>query len=461
MSILSFEYLGLAGISSLVLWIFCHASIRKYAVAVCNLAFLFLLHADLTGYIYAAALTLFTWLFGFLLQKKKSLLLLVPGVLLPVAGLCWFKYAGYFTHNSVIMPLGLSFYTFKAVSYIADVYKGRAAGRDPVLVFDYICFFPAFSAGPIHRSEPFFQQLEESFVFDYRDQKNGCIQAGLGLFEKLVLADALSNYVSLFMNKELTGWYTLIGVLLYAFQIYVDFDAYSNTAIGTARMMGIHLERNFHTPYLANDLREFWRRWHMSLSSWLRDYVYIPLGGSRKGLVMKWINTVIVFLVSGIWHGSTLMFVIWGLGHGLISVVEDMFRQLTGTNKALSRALYVPGMILNFLIVSFLWIFFRSGSMEEARMVIQSMLSCFSTPLSSFDCELVGITVTECWWILCMIVMIILTDIMRYFTDMIEFIANCPFIVRWAVYICIMVIAMIFGVYGPGYDPQDFIYVTF
>ena len=461
MSILSFEYLGLAGISSLVLWIFCHASIRKYAVAVCNLAFLFLLHADLTGYIYAAALTLFTWLSGFLLQKKKSALLLVPGVLLPVAGLCWFKYAGYFMHTSVIMPLGLSFYTFKAVSYIADVYKGRAAGRDPVLVFDYICFFPAFSAGPIHRSEPFFQQLEESFVFDYRDQKNGCIQAGLGLFEKLVLADALSNYVSLFMNKELTGWYTLIGVLLYAFQIYVDFDAYSNTAIGTARMMGIHLERNFHTPYLANDLREFWRRWHMSLSSWLRDYVYIPLGGSRKGLAMKWINTIIVFLVSGIWHGSTLMFVIWGLGHGLISVVEDMFRQITGSNKSLSKALYVPGVILNFLIVSFLWIFFRSGSMEEARMIIQSMLSCFSTPLSSFDCGLVGITVTECWWILCMIVMIILTDIMRYSTDMIEFIANCPFIVRWAVYICIMVIAMIFGVYGPGYDPQDFIYVTF
>ncbi|MCR5449851.1 MAG: hypothetical protein K6F23_10680 [Solobacterium sp.] len=461
MSILSFEYLGLAGISSLVLWIFCHASLRKYAVAVCNLAFLFLLHADLTGYIYAAGLTLFTWLFGFLLQKKKSILLLIPGVLLPVGGLCWFKYAGYFTHAPLIMPLGLSFYTFKAVSYIADVYRGKAAGRDPVLVFDYICFFPAFSAGPIHRSEPFFQQLEENFVFDYRDQKNGCIQAGLGLFEKLVFADALSNYVSLFMNRDLTGWYTLAGILLYAFQIYVDFDAYSNTAIGAARMMGIHLERNFHTPYLANDLREFWRRWHISLSSWLRDYVYIPLGGSRKGLVRKWINTLIVFLVSGIWHGSTMMFVLWGLGHGLISVLEDMFRQLTGSNKTLSRVLYVPGMILNFLIVSFLWIFFRSGSMEEARTVILSLLSCFRTPLSSFDCKLVGITVTECWWILCMIVMIIITDIMRYFTDMIEFIAGCPFIVRWAVYICIMVIAMIFGVYGPGYDPKDFIYVTF
>ena len=461
MSILSFEYLGLVGISSLVLWIFHHVSVRKYAVALCNIAFLYLLRADLTGYLYAAGLTAVTWLFGFLLQKKKSLLLLIPGVLLPIGGLCWFKYAGYFINVPVIMPLGLSFYTFKAVSYIADVYKGKAADRDPVLVFDYICFFPALSAGPIHRSEPFFQQLEETFVFDYRDQKNGCIQAGLGLFEKLVLADALSNYVSLFMNRELTGWYTLIGVLLYAFQIYVDFDAYSNTAIGAARMMGIHLERNFHTPYLANSVREFWRRWHMSLSRWLRDYIYIPLGGSRKGLFRKWINTIIVFLLSGLWHGSTIMFVIWGLGHGLVSVLEDMLRQLTGADKPVSRILYIPEMILNFLIVSFLWIFFRSASIEEAYMVIRSMLQCFSVPLSSFSCELVGITVTECWWILCMIVMIIVTDIMRYFTDMIELIANCPFIVRWAVYICVMVIAMIFGVYGPGYDPKDFIYVTF
>ena len=138
MSILSFEYLGLVGLSSLLLWLFHHASIRKYAVAVCNLAFLYLLHGDLTGYIYAAVLTLITWLFGFLLQKKKSILLLIPGVLLPVAGLCWFKYAGYFTHTSLIMPLGLSFYTFKAVSYICDVYKGKAAGRDPEPEYVYL-----------------------------------------------------------------------------------------------------------------------------------------------------------------------------------------------------------------------------------------------------------------------------------------------------------------------------------
>ena len=154
MSILSFEYLGLVGISSLVLWIFHHVSVRKYAVALCNIAFLYLLRADLTGYLYAAGLTAVTWLFGFLLQKKKSLLLLIPGVLLPIGGLCWFKYAGYFINVPVIMPLGLSFYTFKAVSYIADVYKGKAADRDPVLVFDYICFFPAFSAGPIHPTRP-------------------------------------------------------------------------------------------------------------------------------------------------------------------------------------------------------------------------------------------------------------------------------------------------------------------
>jgi len=461
MSILSFEFLGLVGLSSILLWLFCHEKIRPYALMLCNIAFLYLLKPAPLHLYYLGGLVLYTWLLGYLLNKKPSKWLMAAAAAVPAIGLCYFKYSGYFTGTNLLMPLGLSFYTFKAISYLADVFAGKSDCADPVLIFDYICFFPAFSAGPIHRAQPFFEQLKEPFSFDYADQKNGCIQAGFGLFEKLVIADALSGYVSAFLSPELSGWYTIFGVILYSFQIYADFDAYSNTAIGAARMMGFHLDRNFHTPYLASSLREFWRRWHISLSSWLRDYIYIPLGGSRKGLIRKWLNTLVIFLVSGLWHGSTLMFVIWGLLHGIISVIEDMIRiKVFKDNDFLRGVFFIPGILLNFLIVSVLWIFFRSASYAEAVTVIRSCLTLNSS-LLAFNCTLAGITNTELIWIFIMLGIIIVTDILRNKWDMMNLLSRSPFIVRWAIYTAVMVIAVIFGVYGPGYNPQDFIYVTF
>ena len=464
MNVLSFEFLGLVGLSSILLWIICHASLRKYALMICNIAFLYLLKLDLIHLCYILGLVLYSFLTGYVLSRNKVRWVLYIFAVIPICVLCYYKYSGYFTGASLIMPLGISFYTFKAVSYIADTYIDKAEAVNPVMVFDYICFFPAFSAGPIHRAQPFFDQLKNRFIFDYQDQKNGCIQAGFGLFEKMVLADALSGYVNAFLSKDLTGWYTVFGVILYAFQIYADFDAYSNTAIGAARMMGFHLERNFYTPYLSASLREFWRRWHISLSSWFRYYIYIPLGGSRKGLLHKWLNTVIVFLVSGLWHGSTMMFAIWGFGHGVLSVIEDAIRlcwPIKTTNRFLARVLYFPGILLNFIIVSVLWVFFRSSTMNEAVTILSSCLNAFHMPISAFKCTAAGITVNELIWIIIMIAMIIITDVLRNFTDMIKLLSRCPFVLRWAVYVVVAGIAIVFGVYGPGYDPQDFIYITF
>ena len=462
MSILSYTFLGLSAVSSVFIWLFVNCT-RRYTVLLCNIAFLFLLRANLLDVIYVVVLTLYTWLMGFVLSKLNNKKWVLLFVVVPVLGLCYFKYAGYlFPDQRIIMPLGLSFYTFKAISYLVDVSRGIVESKNIICVFDYIIFFPAFMAGPIHRSKPFFEELEKKFTFEYRDQKNGFIQACLGLFQKFVFADQLNYYVKLVLdNPELSGWYMVLGMLLYSFQIYVDFDAYSNVAIGIARMMGFHLERNFHSPYLGVSLRDFWRRWHISLSSWLRDYVYIPLGGSQKGTIIKWINTIIIFLVSGIWHGSTMMFVIWGLGHGIVMVIEDMIRKVTGGVKSWMKWFAPLGIIVNFIIVSILWVFFRSSSMEVALNTLNVIPSLKLSEISLISYEAIGMTLNEWYWMWIIIGITILTDILRYFFNMIDVLSKQFILFRWIFYIILIVLAIIFGMYGPGYHPSDFIYVTF
>ena len=461
MNILSAEFLILCAASAVFLWVFSRFQ-RKLPVLLCNLAFLYFLRARPQELAYLAALIISTWLAAKLIKawpgKRWPLVLSVS---VPAAVLLLFKYAGFvLPHAGIMMPLGLSFYTFRAISYIAECAKGECEVKDLIAVADYIAFFPVFQAGPINRPQPFFKQLETPFEFDYRDQKNGFIQAVLGLFQKLVIADQLSHLTGAFLNVKLSGIYTLLGVILYAFQIYVDFDAYSNVAVGTARLLGFRISRNFHTPYLAVSLRDFWNRWHISLSSWLRDYIYIPLGGGRKGLVRKYLNTLAVFFVSGIWHGSGMMFIVWGLGHGVLNVLEDILRQKVGVKPWMKW--FAPiAVLFNFAVVAFLWIFFRSPDAAEAGRIIAS-LGSVQLPASAAElAETAGITYNELLWAGVLVLMVFISDLMRYKTDMLEFLANRSFPVRWAFYLALMIIAVIFGVYGPGYHPEDFIYVTF
>ncbi len=462
MSILSLTFLSLSAISSIFIWLFPNHT-RRYTVLICNIAFLYLLRANLMDILYVCILALYTWISGKVLYRIKQKKFVLLFVLIPVVGLCYFKYAGYlFPNQRILMPLGLSFYTFKAISYLADISKNTIDSKGIVSVFDYIVFFPSFMAGPIHRSKPFFEELEAKFTFQYKDQKNGFIQACLGLFQKFVFADQLNYYVGLiFNNPELSGWYIVLGILLYSFQIYVDFDSYSNVAIGIARMMGFHLERNFHSPYLGVSLRDFWRRWHISLSSWLRDYIYIPLGGSKKGRILKYINTLIIFLVSGIWHGSTLMFVIWGLGHGIVMVLEDILRSITGGVRSWMKWFSPIGIIINFIIVSILWVFFRSSSMEEALTILRVIPTLKISEIGSIDYNLIGMSLNEWYWMWIIIGITIVFDILRYFFNMIDVLAKQFIVFRWIFYAALIILAIIFGMYGPGYHPSDFIYVTF
>ena len=457
MSILSLPFLLLTAGAGAACWL-TPGKARRITVLLANLVFLAFLVSRILDVIYVLVLFAWTWGFALLIEKKKTKGITALGIAVPVLGLVLCKYAGFFVGAGWVMPLGVSFYSFKAVSYLADVSQGKLSARDPISVFDYLIFFPVFTAGPINRAEPFFAELEGPWQFDYADQKKGFVQAMLGCFEKLVIADQLAVGVRAYLDPKLTGWYTVFGVLLYAFQIYVDFDAYSNVAIGAARLLGFHIDRNFHTPYLSLTIPEFWRRWHISLSSWLRDYVYIPLGGSRRGTLRRIVNVLITFLVSGLWHGSTAVFAVWGLGHGILSLLETPLQKALKNHKGL-RALAPVLILVNFALVSLLWIFFRSATMAEAFGIFARMGQVSGMPALSY--ETAGITLNEQTWLLILLGTVFVTDVLRYFFDMNELLAKQFILVRWLVYAALILIAIVFGVYGPGFHPEDFIYVTF
>ncbi len=446
MSILSLQYIGLTVFAFFLMFAAGKVK-RKYTVLLCNIVFLILL-GNMRDRLYVTLLSAYVFVAG--RAAAKALKSAVPLCIPPVLGLVFYKYAGGFLPGRIIMPLGLSFYTFKAVSYIADVGRRKLRSRDLISVFDYLVFFPAFMAGPIHRPKEFFSELRSEAVFDYTERRNAFLQAVFGAVEKLVIADELALMADRLFAAD--GRYSLLAVIVYAFRIYADFDSYSNIAIGTAGMLGFHLKPNFRMPYLSATLREFWERWHISLSEWLRDYVYIPLGGSRRGTVRKYLNILIVFLVSGIWHGSTWMFVFWGLGHGIVRIIEDI---LIG-RREIPKALRPLMILVNFIIVSLLWVFFRSASMAEAFSVLSSLRPDFA-----FDPEVLGITVNEWYWMFVLILILIVTDLFREKRDMVVWLSERPAVVRWLIYAAVMVFAVIFGVYGPGYHPGDFIYVTF
>ena len=452
MSVMSLEYLCLAG-GACLLMLFADKVKRKYTVLLCNLVFLVFLRANVRDWLYVVLLCIYVFFMGRILAARRSRMMTAAACALPVIGLLFFKYAGFFLSGRILMPLGLSFYTFKAISYLADIGAGKLKSRDLVSVFDYLVFFPAFMAGPIHRPKEFFAELRSNAPAEYDDRRNGVIQAGFGFAEKMLIADELGSLVTkLYGGAEASGVYVLLGIIVYAFQIYTDFDSYSNIAIGTARMMGFHLKPNFRMPYLSASLKEFWAKWHISLSEWLRDYIYIPLGGSRRGTVRKYLNILAVFLVSGIWHGSTMMFVIWGLGHGVLRCLEDM---ILG-NREIPKALRPFGIVLNFILVSILWVFFRSSSVAEALGILGS-----ARLLPLVNGSEIGVTVNEWVWMFILIAVVIVLDLFRSRRDMVEWLTSRPLPVRWAVYTVVMIIVMIFGYYGPGYDPADFIYVTF
>jgi len=309
----------------------------------------------------------------------------------------FFKYLGFFVDSTIdllqffglgvhaptleiVLPVGISFYTFQTLSYTIDVYRKRMAPEPSLSVFAlYVAFFPQLVAGPIERAGTLLPQLRTQRTLDYDQWCTGGVLIFLGLVRKVGIADRAAPVVNdIFARSYTAGSVELIaGVLLFALQIYGDFAGYSAIARGTARILGFELMENFHLPYLATNITEFWRRWHISLSTWLRDYLYIPLGGNRAGELRAYRNLMLTMLLGGLWHGAAWTFVIWGGLHGFALVLHKLWVRKVGAPRPIVRAAQIPGAVLGWvatmLTVLVAWVFFRAPTLHSATSILAQM----------------------------------------------------------------------------------------
>lgn len=434
------------------------------------------------------------WRFGFLLAfstlldfysglaifrsttKKMKKIWLIISVGINLGFLCFFKYYNFFIESfgellsnfgvqanystlSIILPVGISFYTFHGLSYVFDIYNDKITPTTNIINYTlFVSFFPLLVAGPIERATHLLPQIEKPRQFDYSKAIDGLKQILWGFFKKVVIADNCAQFANLiFDNYESQSGSTLfLGALFFTFQIYGDFSGYTDIALGTARLMGFELLKNFNYPYFSRDIAEFWRRWHISLSTWFKDYLYIPLGGSRGGLWMKIRNTFIIFIVSGFWHGSNWTFIAWGT----LNAVYFLPLLLTNNNRnnleivAIDRNLPTlrdfTGILITFMLTVFAWIFFRAESVQDAIGYI-SMI--FSNSLFTYP-----VIIGESKYIILLVIAFIIIEWAgrrgNYGLQLVF--SRSHQIIRWSFYIVILLFVFFFS----G-EQQEFIYFQF
>jgi D-alanyl-lipoteichoic acid acyltransferase DltB (MBOAT superfamily) len=359
----------------------------------------------------------------------------------------------------VILPVGISFYTFHGLSYIIDIYYGRIKPERNVVDYSvFVSFFPLLVAGPIERATHLLPQIKSTRTFNYAKAVDGLRQILWGLFKKIVIADNCATYAnSIFNNSEGASGSTLaIGAFFFAIQIYCDFSGYSDIALGTARLLGIELLRNFAFPYFSRDIAEFWRRWHISLSTWFRDYLYIPLGGSQGGTWLKIRNTFIIFIVSGFWHGANWTFIVWGALNAFYFLPLLLFNRNRSNLDIVAKGKVWPSLsefaaiVFTFCLTTFAWIFFRSESMHQALDIVSEIFSrsLFTSP--ALDPKVI--------WIGILLVLFFLVEWTgregRYALENVGITWSKPW--RWSFYNLLLFLIVLFG----GKE-QQFIYFQF
>lgn len=334
-------------------------------------------------------------------RKSKRKMWLWVSIVVNIGFLGFFKYYNFFLDNfvtafsffgkefsghslKIILPVGISFYTFQTLSYVIDVYRKQLEPSKNVITFAaYVSFFPQLVAGPIERATNLLPQFERKRTFDFAEAGDGMRQILWGLFKKVVIADNCAEFANQIFNNygDYSSWTLALGAIFFTFQIYGDFSGYSDIAIGTSRLFGFKLMRNFAFPYFSRDIAEFWRRWHISLSTWFRDYLYIPLGGSRGGTWKKIRNTFIIFLVSGFWHGANWTFVIWGGLNALFFLPLLLSQRNRNHLDVVAKGRIFPSgrellaMIMTFSLTVFAWIFFRAENVHQAFHYIEQMMT--------------------------------------------------------------------------------------
>jgi len=370
----------------------------------------------------------------------------------------------------VILPVGISFYTFQALSYTVDVYRKDVKAEKNLLKYAlFVSFFPQLVAGPIERSKELLKQINEEHHFDYERVRMGLLMMLWGFFLKLVIADRAAILVNFVYDdlSKFSGAQILVATFCFAAQIYCDFASYSTIARGAAVVMGFNLMQNFNKPYFATSIAEFWRNWHISLSTWFRDYLYIPLGGNRKGKIRKYFNLMVVFLASGLWHGASWNFVVWGAIHGAYQIFGDVTKTMRDSVKKLFKikenALYRWFQrFFVFLLVSLAWIFFRSSNISESVFAIKTIFTNFDVQeILNGKILNLGLDYANVIVLVSAIAVLFLTSLVGTKCEMASKIEKSILLIRWPIYLLLIFTVLIFGIYGPGFLASQFIYFQF
>ncbi len=440
-----------------------------------------------------ALVTLLTYGTGLLIQrsgtKKGKKLWLTVSFAACLAVLGCFKYAVFILESlaalfslagvtltwpqfSILLPLGISFYLFQVLGYLVDVYRGKVEAEQNLLRYAlFVAFFPKLVSGPIERAENLLPQMRDGqgewglgASFDFDRMRRGLLLMVWGLFLKLVIADRAALLVDTVFPKywEYNGLQLAVAAVCFSIQLYCDFGGYSAVAIGAAQVLGFRLQDNFHQPYLALSIRDFWRRWHISLSGWFRDYLYIPLGGNRKGRARTYFNTMVTMLLSGLWHGAGWNYVVWGGLHGVYQVAGDVLRP--ARDRAVERlhirreALVwkVLRGLITFGLVTLAWIFFRAESTRAALGLISGIISRFTLSLDGITG--LGLDWKDLLVLLIAVLVLLAADLLGQNMQVRDRILALPLPARWAVYYLAVFSIFIFGIYGGNYDPSQFIY---
>ncbi|MCR5798916.1 MAG: hypothetical protein K6G69_02480 [Lachnospiraceae bacterium] len=377
----SFVFVGAFLLLLLIYWN-CPSKYSKYILIFSNI--LFASSFGIRCLIYALMISLISYLGAKGIVKSeivsKKKIRLGATIIIMVVLLGFVKYNSLFSDNlNLVIPIGMSFYIFRCISYLVDLYKKKITVSSFADHICYILFFPSFSSGPIDRYGDLHPQLIRRQAFDYEKASKGLWLFIWGLFKKIIVSGHLNFYTSwIYGSVERYKGFTLLFVsLLYTMQIYCDFSGYSDMAIGAAKLLGIDLNENFKSPYISGSVGEFWKRWHVSLSTWLRDYVYIPLGGNRKGKIRQNVNLIITFLVSGMWHGATLNFIIWGLAHGIVQVIEKRAAKRETDNNLIEIVKWV----FTFGFINFSWVIFRLPTLREIVYFFTHFLNGINNPI--------------------------------------------------------------------------------
>lgn len=433
--------------------------------------------------------TVFSHFIALAIERYKSKkAIMITGIIVSASILVYYKYFNFILKNintlfvkigialsipkfDIIMPIGISFFTFQIIAYIVDVYKGKEKAEKNFIRYAlFVSFFPKISQGPIERASDFMHQLYDKHRFDIENIKKGILLMLWGYFKKLVIADRAAIFVSDIFDHYVhySGAYILVATLFFTIQIYCDFSGYTDIALGAARIMGFRLKQNFKNPYFASSIADFWRRWHISLTSWLRDYIYIPLGGNRCGDLRRDFNIMITFLISGLWHGASWSYIFWG---GLNGVYQIIGRHTAGMKEKIYKLLHINTkcesfrllkIFVTFMLVNISWLFFRAPGLQDGFWMVKQIFTKFdAASLISYKQYTFGIDFKDIAVMIIAIIILLMVETLSEKHDVYAIFERQNMLAKWVAVYVLFFAVIIFGVYGASYSASAFVYFQY